>query len=220
MSILDRLERERRELLDLGRRNRLLNTPRHKSRTKTIEVIDELSDQIFKILHKDRKEMTFRAAEPQMEIDGGDVDADELLLLPPLPEDDEIGEDGLARRHTDTRLQTRLSPERLQKRLRQLHQDSRTAEEEQGVNLLFLALGFLKWYESDSSDIASYAPLILLPVALNRKSAAARFRLCYSEEEFAENLSLAAKLDDSFGIKLPPIPDPEELELNRLSKYL
>ena len=213
MSIWECLERERKELLDLGRRNRLLNTPRHKSRTKTIEVIDELSDQIFRILYKDRKEMTFRAAEPQMEIDEGDVDADELFLLPPLPEDDEIGEDGLARRHTDTRLQTRVSPERLQKRLRQLHHDSRTAEEEQGVNLLFLALGFVKWYESDSSDIASYAPLILLPVSLNRKSAAAQFRLCYSEEEFAENLSLAAKLDDSFGIKLPPIPDPEELDL-------
>ena len=213
MSIRECLERERKELLDLGRRNRLLNTPRHKSRTKTIEVIDELSDQIFKILHKDRKEMTFRAAEPQMEIDDADVDGDEFFLLPPLPEDDGIGEDGLARRHTDTRLQTRLSPERLQKRLRQLHQDARTAEEEQGVNLLFLAVGFLKWYESDSSDIASYAPLIVLPVSLNRKSAAAQFRLRYSEEEFAENLSLAAKLDDSFGITLPPITDPEDLDV-------
>jgi Protein of unknown function (DUF4011) len=42
-------------------------------------------------------------------------------------------------------LQTSLSPGILHKRLHTIHRHSKTAEEERGVNILFLALGFLRW---------------------------------------------------------------------------
>ena len=50
-------------------------------------------------------------------------------------------------RHADTRLQTRLTPAGLQKRLLDLYFDARTLEEEQGVNILFLTLGSLRWVD-------------------------------------------------------------------------
>jgi hypothetical protein len=38
-----------------------------------------------------------------------------------------------------------------------------------GVSTLFLAFGFLEWYEADDSDKKAYAPLLLLPVKVERQ---------------------------------------------------
>ncbi len=57
------LEDARKELLELSTRNRLLNTPRHSSRARTIEVVDELADEIFRLLVVGGKSMTFLPAE-------------------------------------------------------------------------------------------------------------------------------------------------------------
>jgi very-short-patch-repair endonuclease len=114
-------------------------------------------------------------------------------------------------RHTDQRLQTRLTSERLQTRLLGMYYDAQTCEQEQGVSILYLALGFLKWYEAASSDKARFAPLLLIPVDLERASAARRFNLRYREEDLTTNLSLQAKLKGEFGIDLPDVPDMDDL---------
>ena len=54
-------------------------------------------------------------------------------------------------RYTDSVLETPLTPDALQKRLLKLFKDSKTAEEEQGINILYLAMGFLQWYEDKNS---------------------------------------------------------------------
>jgi len=114
------------------------------------------------------------------------------------------------KRHADDRLQTALTSEALQKRLLGLFYDARTYEEEQGVNILYLALGFLKWYEPEKPDQARYAPLLLVPVELSRSNVGTNFRLRWREEESATNLSLQAKLSADFGLKFPDVFDTEE----------
>lgn len=69
-------------------------------------------------------------------------------------------------RFTDELLETPLGPDGLQKKLLSIAQEARTAEEEQGVNILYLVLGFLTWYEDKTSRVPRVAPLILLPVDL------------------------------------------------------
>lgn len=108
----------------------------------------------------------------------------------------------MAARHTDTRLQTRLTPSGLQKRLLELYFDARTLEEEQGVNILFLALGALKWIDPNNSANIRHAPLILVPVSLERGNAAEKFKLRLRQEEIACNLSLEVMLDRVHGIRL------------------
>jgi len=44
---------------------------------------------------------------------------------------------------------------RCKKRLLDIWYDARTLEEEQGVNILYLGLGLLKWFEDDKSDCRS-----------------------------------------------------------------
>ena len=66
------------------------------------------------------------------------------------------------------RLRAFADAARLDEMLRGLQRKAKTAEEETGANVLFLALGFLRWYESDSAREPLYAPLVLWPMKLSR----------------------------------------------------
>ena len=210
MGIVESLQRARSDLLDLSARNRLLNTPRRRSRSKTLEIVDELSVEIFRIFVDENKAMSFLPAAKEEVIEEFELDDESLFSDLSLPEEGDTGQ--LAARHTDKYLQTLLTSENLQKRLLGLFYDARTYEEEQGVNILFLALGFLKWFEDDNSDRERYAPLILVPVVLDRGNVGDRFKLRYLGDELSTNLSLQMKLKLEFGITLPDLPDFEELD--------
>ena len=146
--------------------------------------------------------MTFQPAQDDVLADPADED-DESVFLPT----EDIGPDAtVAARHSDKKLQTRLNADRLQKKLLTLYRDAQTLEEEQGISVLFLALGFLRWYESDSSRIERFAPLLLLPVDLERDSARGRFRLIFRDQDLEPNLSLRALLSSDFDLTLPDFP--------------
>jgi very-short-patch-repair endonuclease len=106
----------------------------------------------------------------------------------------------------DDCLQTSLTPEGMQTRLLKLYRDARTFEEEQGVNILYLAIGFLEWYEDENSDEKRQAPLLLVPVVLQRRPVRFSFALKFADGEILTNLSLQAKLLQS-GVQLPDLPD-------------
>src|SRR5262249_3788383 len=131
----------RNKLLERSLRNKLISTNLTSQRARQIRVVDELSDEVFAIL-RGGKAMTFAAnrngANNERPEPSG---AEELPYI--RPEEPSDG-DGVAARHRDLRLQTRLTPEGLQKRLLSLFYESQTIEEEQGINVLFLALGFLE----------------------------------------------------------------------------
>jgi very-short-patch-repair endonuclease len=210
-SFREKLERSRTELLDLSGRNRLLNVPRKSKSAKTIEVVDELSSEIFRILVTEEKSMTFlpgrRAPGSGESLNGED---DEEIADLAQPEDDSADDRGVAHRHSDTKLQTRLTSEGLQKRLLSMHYDARTLQEEQGVNILFLALGMLKWFDADNSDKERYAPLILVPVVLERGNAAEKFKLKRLADDITPNLSLEAMLKKQFGLVMPSFEDEDQ----------
>jgi len=207
LSVEAKIERARTELLDLSARNRLLNVPRLSKSAKTIDIIDERSSEIFKILVTDGKAMTFLAGAKGREPKDGESSEDLIELA--LPDDDDRDEAGRLVRHGDTKLQTRMTPNALQKRLLDLYFDARTLEEEQGVNILYLGLGTLKWIDPNNAENIRYAPLILVPVALERGSAADRFKLRARSEDFASNLSLEAFLDRIHKITMPEF-DPSD----------
>jgi len=195
----------RQQLLDISKRNRLTNTPVGKRRAKQLEIEDERSDQIFRILYLERKKMTFEAYRGALAEDADEGNG-QSLFIPAYNE--AVSE--LAAHHVDRKLQTRLTAEGLQKRLLTLFRDAQGIEEEQGVSVLFLALGSLRWYESESSDIERFAPLVLLPVDLERDSARGRFRLIYRDQDLEPNLSLGAMLANDFELKLPEFPEGQD----------
>ncbi|MDP6550066.1 MAG: DUF4011 domain-containing protein, partial [Dehalococcoidia bacterium] len=198
--IRSRLEASRRELLDLGLRNPLLNY--RLLRTRGLETVDELPSQAYRVLVEEGKSMSFLPAAEQAQ--------GELLGQP--AEDEAPGQTGA--RRTDTRLQTELPSTELQARLLSTYHLANSFIQEQGVNTLFLALGMLTWYESDGSQEDRRAPLVLVPVALDRSSARHRFQLRHTGEDSGENLSLLEKARNEFGVTLPSLPDAEDLNID------
>jgi hypothetical protein len=98
----------------------------------------------------------------------------------------------------------------LHKRLHTIHRDAKTAEGERGVNILFLALGFLRWYEDEKSDVPREAPLILLPVSLVRDTKRSIFDVKLREDDIATNQALQERLRGDFGLALPDVPESND----------
>ncbi|CAN5386367.1 hypothetical protein BH23CHL1_BH23CHL1_08030 [soil metagenome] len=195
------IEQAREKLLDLGLRNSLIN---HRPlRARGVEVVDELPAEIFQMLVPQSRRMSFDPAP--------DAESQSALALT-QPEEDPL--DGRAARHTDQRLQTSVPSAQLQSRLLATYYAARTSIEEQGVNVLFIALGMLEWYESASSQEPRKAPLVLIPVELTRSNALDRFHLSYTGEEIGANLSIEAKLKTEFNVQLPAMAAAEDLDID------
>ncbi|MCU5773147.1 DUF3320 domain-containing protein [Erwiniaceae bacterium BAC15a-03b] len=204
LSLSQKLEKSRAELLDLTARNRLLHIPKSKT-TKFLEVVNERSDILFKMLFEEGKPFTFLHGREDKKTDENsetDSDSEDIIFL----DDSEAN-------HTDTKLQTKLTPKTLQKKLLDLYYDSKTLEEEQGVNILFLSLGSLKWIDPNNKANIRYAPLLLLPVELMRAKVGERFKIKVRDEDIISNLSLETFLNRIHQIILPTLNIDDEFSL-------
>ncbi|MEX2169228.1 MAG: DUF3320 domain-containing protein [Pirellulales bacterium] len=206
------LEIARRELLDLSARNRLINTHRGASKSSRLEIVDEKGDSVFRRLVIGGKSMSFLASNENNASQFATPTEDENTLLQPYEnaavESSDSSDD--SDRHIDSRLQTTLESDSLQKRLLKIEREALTYEQEQGVNVLYLAIGFLAWQEEGSKGAMRQAPLVLVPVQLKRQSATAQFRVTYTGEEITTNLSIKERLHADFRIVLPDISETIE----------
>lgn len=111
------------------------------------------------------------------------------------------------------RLRADLSAEDLERRSVHIYRSARTALEENGANTLFLAMGLLKWYETPVSELPRYAPIVLLPVDILRKSSRQGYVIRTRDEEPQINITLLEMLKQDFGIGidgLDPLPRDEK----------
>lgn len=190
--ILGQLENARKDLLDLTLRNPLLNYRPLKARG--LELVNDNPGDTFRLLVREKQSFSFLVSPAAESADEGGDSA------PPSRTHD-VSVDKLC-------LQTPYDQKELDKRLLGTHHAARTYIEEQGINVLYLSLGILAWTETDTeSTKVLKAPLILIPVALARRSAQEGFRLQYNEDEMTENPSLYKKLETELGIRLPGFPD-------------
>ncbi|MBR6336421.1 MAG: DUF4011 domain-containing protein, partial [Ruminococcus sp.] len=110
------------------------------------------------------------------------------------------------------RLRSFLREAELEAALKKLHRKAKLSLEENGANTLYLALGFLCWYETDRSLRRRYAPLVLVPVDIIRKISDNAFSLRIRSEETQMNITLLEMLRQDFGISiggLDPLPEDE-----------
>jgi len=210
------LEDSRQELLDLSTRNRLLSIPDESRSARVVRVVRESGVEVLRMLCQDKKELVFI---PSDDGTSGRGSAQSLENSPKaLTSRGRVTagatDPAVKPRHlVDSKLQTAMAPEALDRRLLDLYRTSRTLLEEQGVNILYLALGQLTWLEAESSDRPRTAPLLLIPVELVRKTASDQFLIRWTGDDLEENLSLGARLKTDFGIVMPSFPDDDEIDL-------
>lgn len=95
------------------------------------------------------------------------------------------------------------SKKRLESQLLSLYRKAKNDLEEGGSNTLFLSIGMLRWKESEHLDKSYRAPLILLPVELQRTSARSAIRIKQiKDEEPIFNSTLIEFLQQDYEINL------------------
>jgi hypothetical protein len=180
--ILDsKMELWKKKLLDLGKRNRLLN-------------------------YRDSKRSSLRLLEPGiMDIWNTVVKRGRSLEFPYVAETDDENDliSSPANRPVPRGVISNQKPTEQQKTLRNLKTKAKSILEEQGVNVLYLAFGFLNWKETKNANDIISSPLILVPVTITQKSLAAPFLIAISEDETVVNPTLQYKIENDFGIVFP-----------------
>lgn len=94
--------------------------------------------------------------------------------------------------------------------LKNIYRVSRNVLEETGANALYLAIGTLRWYETELSETPRYAPILMLPVEMVYKKG--EYYIRTRDEETMLNITLIELLRQNFDIVIPgldPLPSDE-----------
>ena len=186
-----RLERWQRKLLDLTVRNPLLN---HRATKTSLRIVCPQPGRLEDKLAAGRSIRIAMVPVPSSE------KQDEKIHRQREGESiaEEFARDELER----GRVLVDLPRDQLEKRAVEIYRKAQTALQEGGANTLYLAIGFLLW-KRDIKDVRSFrAPLVLLPVTLERKSVRSGIRMLSHDDEPRFNTTLLAMLRRDFQIDI------------------
>jgi len=179
-----------RKLLDFSLRNNLLNTRLGRKVVPFISFeIEHLED------HLQNGEDYFITPSPGKKLEpnaDGMYDSMQQAAEYQSYVSELIGSHKIASYLTDTELGNAL---------KYVYRTARTSLEENGANSLFLTLGMLKWYETAKSEQPRYAPILLLPVDIVRKSGN-NYIIRKRDEDIILNITLVELLKQNFSINL------------------
>lgn len=174
-----------RKLLDLSLRNSLINTRMGKNLLPLIgENIATIEDMLW-----DGKEFQI------------------------LPVSNSINKDLVIEEINNQRIYSPLKDDEVKYSLTSLYRNSKLSLEESGVNTLYIAIGFLQWFETPKSEKARIAPLILIPIEIIRKSAKLGYVIRSRDEETIFNITLLEMLRQFYNLNisgLNPLPTDEK----------
>ena len=187
-----RIERWQRKLLDLSLRNRLLN---YKDSKQTLPFIcpdvGALEDQLAD--GKSFKGFPLKEEDP--------IGTRDQLLSEERDLLKEVARDAFNR----GQLSVPLTSGEMNKRFLELYRRAKSDMQEGGTNTLFLAAGFLRWKKSEGDPRTYKAPLLLIPVKLERRSAQSDFVLSHHEDDVRINSTLLEFLKRDFDLKFPDL---------------
>ena len=104
--------------------------------------------------------------------------------------------------------------------LRRILQSASLCWEERGINTLYLALGMLNWKENPASEERVRSPLFLLPVTLKKEASDNSFSLFLNEADSIRfNSTLFYKLSVDFGIKMDEFDEGTDTFQGYLSRF-
>ncbi|ADP69553.1 putative DNA helicase [Rhodomicrobium vannielii ATCC 17100] len=190
---LDRVEQWKRKLLDLSLRNRLLNFKSGKS------AVDLFCPDAGALEDRLASGDTIKILATADVMSGDDPRDAEVYQL-------KAGEDAARQHALEALLRgevlTALSDDELQDRLTEIHHAARSSLEESGANSLHLAIGFLSWSPA-GKDQRCRAPLLLVPVRLERRTIRSGFRLVRHDDDARINPTLLQMLRQDFGLDMP-----------------
>lgn len=204
-----KLERWANMLLDTGKRNNLINF--RDTKISTVEVVLPHSEVLF---GKVDSTVAFEVYDPKI------ADDEDNLYSADAVRENDIKED-LQRKHDRTDYINMYSS-RIHRAnqillynawsnpmtaLKNINKKARTAIEETGVNVAYMAFGFVHWKESETSNGTYRAPLLLVPITVENESSISPYFIKMAEDDVIVNPTLSFKLNGEYGLTLPPYQD-------------
>lgn len=181
-----------RRLLDLSLRNNLLSTRISK---RTLQIVSFKLHEIEDAL-ADGQEFTVLPRPDEL------TNLVEIAGLYQTPGDADPVSDLLKQEMRHGRLYSYLKEDELHQVLTRLYRQSRLSIEENGANTLFLAIGLMRWYETPTSTVPRFAPILLLPIEIVRKSITRGYVIRSRGEDTTVNITLLELLRQKFGINV------------------
>ena len=213
----EKLDKLAELLLDTGKRNNLINF--RDTKTGTAEVLLPAADVLFEKIDSD---MTFEVYDPKITEDDETEDAPETEKIQIKKEETDEKSAYLAEYSPKIKKQSLIllynAAANPLTALKNIDKKTREFMEETGVNVAYMAFGFINWRESESSDVTYSAPILLVPVQFSQSSAVDPYYIKSAGDDIIVNPTFAYKLDAEFGIKLPEDND-EGLTKNYSGQY-
>ncbi|MDR2267618.1 MAG: DUF4011 domain-containing protein [Christensenellaceae bacterium] len=208
MALQAKIDYWQKQLLDLGKRNRLINCPRKSERQisrSSLEIISPDIYQLWNFFNADTKwayevplESTTKEKKSNNEI--------RAELLSKYQSDANT----ITNREMEQAIKFHTIPFQANQSdndalvtLRRLKQTSRQFYDEKGVNVLFLAFGFLNWKEAGLTGIEMRSPLFLVPVEITQDAVHSPICIERRDDDIIINTALVQKLLLEFNINLP-----------------
>lgn len=217
-SVEEGLKQLRARLLDLTSRNRLINY-RH-AKGKSVQFVNVEIDAVYDRLTANKACEVIPVPLPAPGEYRGQLPdpkqyAEEYLRIDTSYELRRPNRAVPSHPTSGARLRVLHYPESLERLLRRIAREAKSAIEETGTNVLHLVFGFLEFFESEQSEVPFLAPLIVMPASLERglidaRTGHYRYSLTYTGEDITENITLREKLRQDFTLNLPDF-SPEEV---------
>lgn len=198
-------------LLDTGKRNNLVNFK--DTRTSTVEVLLPSSETLFE---KIDEAASFEVYDPKIiEEDDKEGNFEPEHLCIETPKEISTSSSGkvaflakysgkIKRKNQILLYNAATNPLTA---IRKIDKKAREFIEETGVNVAYMAFGFIHWQESDSSSYVFRAPILLVPIQIEQTSAADPYFIKLSEDDIIANPTFSYKMSAEQGIKLPEYND-------------
>ncbi len=183
-----RMERWKSELLDTGKRNKMINY--RDSKLTTLTITEPVAEDLFERIAIHEKTLKF-----MKRIDReSDIRVSAMLSLLETLSYPLVVEEGDIRSNT-TELERN-------KTLKNLRSKAKLAQEEQGTHILYLSFGFIYWREKPGASWMR-SPLLLVPVTVGQSSLKAPFTLSRYDDDVVVNPTLEYRFNSEFNISLP-----------------
>ena len=187
------------KLIDLSKRNRLLNFKPLTS--STLQIINENPIEIYKLLVDDLKTLEFLP----FIINGNTINIKGNEHTEKLNSIDNLNLDynpKTIKQPHSLKLQTKLSDIDLDKKLTKIISNSKSINGDLGYNVLFLSLSSIIWYDNSYSSTKMKSPLLLVPIQIQKINKNNKFTVQFYEDQIILNPVFSLKFKKDFGLNL------------------
>ena len=206
----DKLNKWADLLLDTGKRNNLINFK--DTKMSTVEI---LSPDLAILFRRVANSALFEVYDPKLKNEEDDFELEQEDLVSEDHDKNYSKEQYLEIYGARIKRQQILIYNNCNKpisALKSISKKAKSAIEETGVNIAYMAIGFINWTENENSQYIMRAPILLVPISVENESAVDPYFVRVIDDEIIVNPTFSFKLQNDYGIKLPDIDDEENID--------